>query len=474
MQTRSRTKRKKAQPKVIPPEKIIKEFVEQIYTGMFFELPDLELVGRRADMNRVMNSLARIKLAYFDSLPNVVEVADSDEYTIEKKQKILERLHALAISEVGSDEYYRHLRYLHDIKKPHEHKDVASDLDTTDTNKNIIRLMNKSDTGTDSESEKFRTWVDNALRIPFGKYHDSAIDIDYTRATLDENLSFLEEPKDRVINMLVKLKMNKASSMQSILIYGQKGTGKTALAKSIAKALKRPFKTIPLAGESDCSVLSGHHFTYTGAVPGRLISVLAEAKCMNPVILFDEVDKVSATKHGKDIIGTLIHMTDTGNNNEYSSDRYYNGMQFDLSKVVFIFTANSIEDINPILLDRLFKIKVRHYTLQEEKTICERHIIPDILKEYKLTTTDIVFPNSTLDKILTLSKRDNGLRELRDILGIIISRVVTLVECEKAVKLGYAKLAKHYKSLPTSVLAEHVDTLLGDYKVVEPMLSMYM
>ena len=334
--------------------------------------------------------------------------------------------------------------------------------------------MEKASRGKDSESEKFKMWIDNVSTVPFGKYTSSDIDINFTRKILDENLAFLEEPKDKIINMLVKLQMNAESSVQSILIHGHRGTGKTALAKSIAKALSRPFKSIPVAGESDASVLNGHHFTYTGAVPGRVVSSLSDAKCMNPVILIDELDKVSNTNHGRDIIGTLIHMTDITSNNEYSNDRYYNGLQFDLSKVIFIFTANNIDDINPILLDRLFKIKVRHYTRQEELEICKRHIIPNILGEYKLCNNDVIFSDDTLSKILSITKRENGLRELRDTINIITSRVVTLVKCSDLVKLKYSCLKEYYNEFGKIVLPDHIDVFLDDFKPPIVPLSMYM
>jgi ATP-dependent Lon protease len=475
-QTRSQSKKRKrsSRQSVNDIEDDIMDIVDQVYTGEYFDPPNIKVVGRTTDLKRVYHSLLRIKDAHFKSIPNIIEIADSDDFSIKDKQTILERLHCLSISEVGSDEYYHHLRYLKDIKNPVVKHDITQDMLTSDSNKDIIKTMERSSRGRDSESEKFKTWIDNVTSVPFGKMLSSDIDINVTRSVLDENLAFMEEPKDKVINMLVKLQMNTESSMQSILIHGHRGTGKTALAKSIAKALGRPFKSIPIAGESDASVLNGHHFTYTGAVPGRIISTLSEAKCMNPVILIDELDKVSKTNHGRDIIGTLIHMTDVTSNNEYSNDRYYNGLQFDLSKVIFIFTANNLEDINPILLDRLFKIKVRHYTKAEELEICKKHIIPTLLQEYKLKDGDIVFEDATLTKLLSMTKRENGLRELRDVVNVIISRVVTLVRCSHLVKLKYSSLASYYTYFTKKVLPEHIDVFLDDFKKPELALSMYM
>ncbi len=133
---------------------------------------------------------------------------------------------------------------------------------------------------------------------------------------------------------------NKSARINAIGIYGPRGTGKTSIIESFADALNRPYKIIPLGGESDSSMLTGNLKTYIGSSPGRIIEILMETKCMNPIILFDELDKISDDIKGKEIISTLIHLTDHTTNKEFSGDKYFSGINFDLSKILFVFTYN--------------------------------------------------------------------------------------------------------------------------------------
>jgi len=242
-------------------------------------------------------------------------------------------------------------------------------------------------------------------------------------------------------------------------------THNTALVKSISEALDRPYRTINLGGESDSSLLTGHGFTYVGSCPGRIIEILRETKCTNPIILFDELDKVSETHHGKEIIGNLIHLTDTTSNNKYNYDKYFAGLDFDLSNVLFIFTYNDSTKVDKILADRLFKIKIENYTYEEKLEIAKTHIIKTVLDQYKFSEDEILFGQDTINYIVESSKSDQGMRDIKRKFEIIVSRINTLLLTDKnenIIRLKYKSLYDYYQCLPVKVLKEHVDILLSE------------
>ena len=242
-------------------------------------------------------------------------------------------------------------------------------------------------------------------------------------------------------------------------------THNTALVKSISEALDRPYRTINLGGESDSSLLMGHGFTYVGSCAGRIIEILRETKCTNPIILFDELDKVSETHHGKEIIGNLIHLTDTTSNNKYNYDKYFAGLEFDLSNVLFIFTYNDSTKVDKILADRLFKIKIENYTYEEKLEIAKTHIINTVLDQYKFSEDEILFDQDTINYIVESSKSDQGMRDIKRKFEIIVSRINTLLLTDKdenIIRLKYKQLYDYYQCLPIKVLKQHVDILLSE------------
>jgi ATP-dependent Lon protease len=257
-------------------------------------------------------------------------------------------------------------------------------------------------------------------------------------------------------------------------------THNTSIAQSIALSLNRPFRMISLGGESDASSLTGHGFTYVGSGSGRLINTLIDTKTMNPVILIDECDKISETQHGKEIIGTLIHLTDSTTNSKYNYDKYFSGIEFDLSKVLFIFTYNNPNKIDKILADRLFKIKVDNYSFKEKIEITKKHIISNILNKFNFKSDDISFSEEAITYIVSSCKSE-GMREIKTKINIILSRINTLLftnEEDNIVKLNYKKLYPYYKSLPVVIPDKHIDILFSESitteKGNEPPPHMYV
>ena len=209
---------------------------------------------------------------------------------------------------------------------------------------------------------------------------------------------------------------------------GPPGVGKTSLArKGLAKCLKnddatyRPFSFIALGGSSNGSTLSGHNYTYVGSTWGRIVDLLIENKCMNPIIFIDELDKISRTENGKEIIGILTHLVDPTQNESFQ-DKYFSGIDLDLSKALFIFSYNDVDLIDKVLLDRIHRIKFNHLTLEDKRTITEEYILPELYK--KVGVEDIIEINDdVIIYIIETYTNEAGVRKLKEILFEIISEI---------------------------------------------------
>lgn len=485
--------------------------IDSIYSGAFFERVPIEEKKKQLQeaytqeqIKELNEKLLEVKRLYKDNAPSIVNILNMN-VSLGEKQKLIEKLYNWSNSEILTTEYNSNLKYLiNTINKDNDlemtklegelSKFVQSDnfQDDFDCKKRILKsnmsfenkaiaykkyaIMETYEDTDSSEYAKYKTWIDTLLTVPFGKYIDApSIDtmsggdiksyIANVRHVLDKRLSFLENPKDQIINMVTQMIRNPSFHLNAIGLYGSRGTGKTNLCKSIAEALGRPFRIISLGGESDSSTLTGHNFTYVGSSPGRIIEILKETKCMNPVVLIDELDKVSETQHGKEIIGNLIHLTDSTTNIKYNYDRYFSGVEFDLSKVLFVFTYNDPSKVDRILADRLFKIKVNNYTLKEKLEITNKHLVGNILEEYKFGPTDVTFTQDAISYIVESSKGDEGMREIKRKFEIIVSRVNTLLLTDKdehVIKLKYKCLYDKFKSIPAVIEKQHVDILLNE------------
>ena len=210
----------------------------------------------------------------------------------------------------------------------------------------------------------------------------------------------------------------------AIAIKGAMGTGKTTLVKEgISKILNRPFAFLALGGATDSSFLEGHSYTYEGSSWGKIVDILIQSKCMNPVIYFDELDKISSTPKGEEITGILTHLTDTTQNSQFH-DKYFSSLDFNLSKALFIFSYNDEKKVNPILRDRMYRIHTDGYGNKEKAIISHNYLMPSICKNVNFNKDDIVIPDETLKYISdNLVESEKGVRNLKRALEIIYTKL---------------------------------------------------
>ena len=226
-------------------------------------------------------------------------------------------------------------------------------------------------------------------------------------------------------------------------MQGPPGTGKTTIAKQgIAKCLidvdgePRPFCFLPLGGSSNGSTLEGHNYTYLGSTWGKIIDMIMEAKCMNPIIYIDEIDKVSGTEHGREIISILTHLTDPSQNKEFS-DRYFSGIKFDLSKAIFIFSYNDRSKIDRILLDRITEIKIRPISNSDKVKITKDYLMPEILDQVGFKRGDIILKKSEISFIVENYTFEAGVRKLKEKLYEIVREINLKIIMDEKVELPH-------------------------------------
>ena len=249
----------------------------------------------------------------------------------------------------------------------------------------------------------------------------------------------------------------------------------TLIKDGISKIMEREFVFIPLGGASDGSYLEGHSYTYVGSTWGKIVQSLIECKCMNPVIYFDELDKVSDSNKGQEIINILTHLTDTTQNMEFH-DKYFSELSFDLSKCLFIFSYNDETLINPILRDRMYKIKTSGYDLKEKKIIAKNYLLQGIQKQVNLTDDDIIIPDDTLDYIINspaLSNKEAGVRNLKRCLETIY-RKINLFRLVKPENKIFNDMLDLEVKFPITITRKHIDLLIKTEPQNQSLLAMYV
>ncbi len=396
----------------------LRRLVDEIAANIPLQYTDQQEILNETDLKKRYE-----KLAF--KLVNEVQIMDiKDEIRrkvkerVDKHQReyILREQLKLIREELGEDstvsdaeEFEASLRKL---KAPKEVKDKLQ--------KEINRF--KSSMNSPAESGVIRTYIETLLEMPWDKASKDNEDISYAKQVLEEEHYGLEQVKERILEFLAVRTLTKKGESPILCLVGPPGTGKTSIAKSLAKALKKPYVRISLGGVRDEAEIRGHRKTYVGAMPGRIANGIRTAGVKNPVMLLDEIDKVSTDYKG-DTFSALLEVLDSEQNSRFRD--HYLEVPLDLSEVMFITTANTLQTIPRPLLDRMEVIEITSYTENEKLHIAMEHLIPKQLERHGLTEDQLTFSRQAVWKMARNYTKEAGVRQLEREIGNV---------CRKAAK----------------------------------------
>jgi len=270
------------------------------------------------------------------------------------------------------------------------------------------------------DHQVLRTYLELVLELPWTKASEEHVDLGKVRQVLEEDHYGIKEVKERIVEHLAVLKLNPTAKAPILCLVGPPGVGKTSLGQSIARAMGRRFERFSLGGVHDEAELRGHRRTYVGALPGRIIQAMRRAGVNNPVLMLDEVDKLGRDFRG-DPAAALLEILDPAQNHTFRD--HYLDLPFDLSKVFFITTANTLDTISQPLLDRMEIIRVQGYSEREKAEIARRYLWPRRLKEAGIAAEHVQLPDKVLDHIISRYTREAGVRQLEQMLGRLTRKV---------------------------------------------------
>ena len=381
----------------------------------------------------------------------------------------------------------QHLKDLKEIKNirntnvPLKFKVLNSEMDMRTKSIAIgnIEKLSEMDVST-GEHCKMDKWINGLINIPFGTNIELPINNentleekrDYlltTQKQLDKAIFGHNDAKMHILQVIGKWIKNPQSQGNVLAIQGPMGNGKTTLVKEgIAKAINRPFAFIALGGASDSSFFDGHSYTYEGSHWGRIIDILIESKCMNPIIYFDELDKISDTHKGEEIVHLLTHLTDPSQNTLFQ-DNYFPGIHLNLSKALFIFSFNDETKVDRILKDRMYVINTKGFNPKEKIKISRSYILPELLDTFLFSEEEILFSDDAILSIIEkYTGKEEGVRNLKRCLETIISKINIYYLSDKknekeenTEKIPMTFTIKDFK-LPLNITEEVVKELLPD------------
>lgn len=336
----------------------------------------------------------------------------------------------------------------------------------------------------DQEFNKQKEWFHTLLRIPFVKEigipsfpttEESSMHIrTYMKRLsdqLDKDVYGMQNAKDLFLQISARSITNPHSNSQAIALQSPPGCGKTLAVQAFAKAIGRPFHLVALGGAKDSSLLIGHDYTYLNSKCGLLASILMQSACINPIILFDELDKVSGSHQGEEIIGLLIHLVDN-TQNKFVQDKYLSDINLDFSKVLFVFSFNDESKIDPILLDRISIINLKRYTTSDKLYIAKKHIIPKSLANVGMLESDLRFSDEVIREVIcNYTNSEAGVRSLQKCMDTICMQV-NLMTLNGSTT---SKTMLNITHRPIDIELKHLSYLLKDIEIQDKAyLSMYI
>ncbi len=369
----------------------------------------LEVNGTLKKMEMLIGMLdneVEIMLTEIDIQEQVREQADKNqrEYYLREQLKVISR--QLGDGESPTEEADRYIEKIEELGLPEESEEKL----VAEAEK-LVRMS-----GASQEAALIRTYLDTVLSIPFNTRTKDRLNIDAAKKQLDHDHYGLEKVKERILEILSVRALAPDVKGQIICLYGPPGVGKTSIGKSIAKALGRKYVRISLGGVRDEAEIRGHRKTYIGAMPGRFIAALRQAKSINPVILLDEIDKMGNDYKG-DPSSAMLEILDSEQNSAFVD--HYVEIPVDLSDVLFITTANSLDTIPAPLLDRMEVIELSSYTREEKFNIAKRHLVPKQLKKNGEKASTLKITDKAIYSIIDFYTREAGVRKLERRIGEI-------------------------------------------------------
>lgn len=411
---------------IIPDYRVRQKILEKVSL-----IPRLEFL---LDVLRKENNVLKIENEIEGKVEKQMEDNQKDYYLREKIRAIYNELGE------GEDVLSDSVKYKEKIKALNCSDEIKDKL-TAECDK-LSKMQ-----GTSVDASIIRAYLDTALSLNFGTYTEDNLDLARAERILDEDHYGLEKVKERFVEMLaVKAKTDNLKG-QIICLVGPPGVGKTSIVRSVAKAMGRKYVRMSLGGVSDEAEIRGHRKTYVGAMPGRIVNALIQAKSFNPVILLDEIDKLGKDYKG-DPASALLEVLDPEQNNSFRDN--YMEFPIDLSKVLFITTANDASTIPGPLYDRMEIIELVSYTQQEKEIIAKNHIIKKQLKLHGLTGNNVRFSDEAVSTLISKYTSEAGVRRLEQIIATVCRKAVVLIE-----KSGSKRI---------SVTPELLETMLGPGK----------
>ncbi len=406
----------KLTPEILPTIAGIEEpgrFSDIIASHMDLKIEDKQVILEAIDINERLEKIKAFLVREIEILNIEQDISSKVKSQMNKNQReyyLREQMRAiqeeLGMTEEMEDEvagWKEKLKKLKLEKKTHEKVE-----------KEINRFSKMQPSS--AEASVSRTYIETILELPWRKEKKGNIDLIKAEKILNEDHHGLEKVKERVLEYLAVIQLSKSLKGPILCLVGPPGVGKTSIAKSVARSINRDFVRMSLGGVRDEAEIRGHRRTYIGAIPGRIISAIKECGSSNPVFLFDEVDKIGSDFKG-DPASALLEVLDPEQNKDFTD--HYLEVPFDLSKVMFITTANSIDTIPRPLLDRMEVINVTGYTEEDKLSIAENYLIPKKVKEHGLKENNIHFSTRALRDLINFYTRESGVRNLeREIANI--------------------------------------------------------